>query len=128
MLIRVDLTLDCANPEVLAEFWKTAAGYVDEPPPAPFTTRDEWFAKFAADEDDDGMGAAWLHDPNGVAPRLCLLQVPEPKTAKTACISICECPAMARRSTSGRASPTRSLGSARPARSRATRSRGTTWL
>jgi len=31
MLTRVDLTLDCANPEVLAEFWKTAAGYVDEP-------------------------------------------------------------------------------------------------
>ncbi len=75
MLIRVDLTLDCANPEVLSEFWKTAAGYVDEPPPAPFTTRDEWLAQFAA-EDDDGMGAAWLHDPNGVAPRLCLLQVP----------------------------------------------------
>ncbi len=83
MLTRVDLTLDCANPEVLAEFWKTAVGYVDEPPPAPFTTRDEWFAQFAADEDDDdGMGAAWLHDPNGVAPRLCLLQVPEPKAAK----------------------------------------------
>ena len=82
MLTRVDLTLDCSNPEVLAEFWKTAAGYVDEPPPAPFTTRDEWFAQFAADEDGDGMGAAWLHDPNGVAPRLCLLQVPEPKTAK----------------------------------------------
>jgi len=70
MLTRVDLTLDCANPEVLAEFWKTAAGYVDEPPPAPFTTRAEWFAQFAADEDDDdGMGAEWLHDPNGVAPR-----------------------------------------------------------
>jgi len=32
------------------------------------------------------MGAAWLHDPTGVAPRLCLLQAPEPKT--TDCISI----------------------------------------
>ncbi len=81
MLTRIDLTLGCANPAALAEFWKTAAGYVDEPPPAPFTTREEWLAQFA-DEDDDGMGAAWLHDPNGVAPRLCLLQVPEPKTAK----------------------------------------------
>jgi len=28
------------------------------------------------------MDAAWLHDPTGVAPRLSLLQVPEPKTAK----------------------------------------------
>jgi hypothetical protein len=28
------------------------------------------------------MDAAWLHDPTGVAPRLSLLQVPEPKTTK----------------------------------------------
>jgi len=28
------------------------------------------------------MGAVWLQDPTGIAPRLCLLQVPEPKTAK----------------------------------------------
>ena len=81
MLTRVDLTLDCASPAVLAEFWKTAAGYVDEPPPTPFVTREEWLAQFD-DEFDDGMDAAWLHDPTGVAPRLCLLQVPEPKTAK----------------------------------------------
>jgi hypothetical protein len=35
-----------------------------------------------ADEFADGMGGAWLHDPSGVAPRLSLLQVPEPKIAK----------------------------------------------
>ena len=81
MLTRVDLTLDCANPQLLAAFWKTAAGYVDEPPPPPFATREEWLSQFD-DEFDDGMDAAWLHDPTGVAPRLSLLQVPEPKTAK----------------------------------------------
>jgi len=80
MLTRVDLTLDCADPVGLAEFWKTAAGYVDEPQPPPFTTRAEWAAQF--DDEDDGMGAAWLHDPTGIAPRLCLMQVSEPKTAK----------------------------------------------
>lgn len=78
MLARVDLTLDCSHPAVVAEFWKAAAGYVDEPPPAPFTSRDEWLAQYA-DEDDDGMGGAWLHDPSGVAPRLSLLQVTELK-------------------------------------------------
>jgi catechol 2,3-dioxygenase-like lactoylglutathione lyase family enzyme len=81
MLSRVDLTLDCADPARLAEFWKAAAGYVDEPPPPPFATREEWLAQFD-DEFDDGMGAAWLHDPTGIAPRLCILQVPEPKIAK----------------------------------------------
>ena len=78
MLTRVDLTLDCSNPVALAAFWKAAAGYVDEPPPAPFTSREEWLAQYA----DDDSGAAWLHDPSGVAPRLSLLQVPESKTSK----------------------------------------------
>jgi catechol 2,3-dioxygenase-like lactoylglutathione lyase family enzyme len=79
----IDLTFDCARPAELAEFWKLALGYTDEPPPAPFTTRAAWAASFLADgEPDDGMDGAWLHDPAGHGPRLSLLQVPEPKTAK----------------------------------------------
>lgn len=27
-------------------------------------------------------GFAWLHDPRGTGPHLCLLEVPEPKTVK----------------------------------------------
>jgi len=79
MAVRIDLTLDCARPTELAEFWKLALGYEDEPPPAPFTTRKEWARHVDSDGDDDG---AWLHDPTCVGPRLSLLQVPEPKTAK----------------------------------------------
>ncbi|RLK54302.1 VOC family protein [Actinokineospora cianjurensis] len=79
MAFKVDLTLDCADPLRLAEFYKTVLGYVDEPPPAPFATRAEWLEQFG---DDDGGAAAWLYDPDGVAPRLSLLPVPEPKTAK----------------------------------------------
>lgn len=81
MLTRVDLTMDCADPDRLATFWKLAAGYVDEPAPQPFSSREEWLASFGSDG-DDGMGGAWLHDPSGIAPRLCLLQVPETKVAK----------------------------------------------
>lgn len=81
MAVRIDLTLDCANPTRLAEFWKLALGYEDEPPPAPFVTREEWLRQFGPPEDDDEDGA-WLHDPAGVGPRLSLLQVPEPKVAK----------------------------------------------
>jgi Glyoxalase-like domain len=81
MAVRVDLTLDCANPTRLAEFWKLALGYEDEPPPAPFATRQEWLEQFDLSEDDTD-DAAWLHDPAGNGPRLSLLQVPEPKVAK----------------------------------------------
>ncbi|MFJ9951534.1 VOC family protein [Kitasatospora sp. NPDC091207] len=82
MAARIDLTLDCADAQLLAGFWKTALGYIDEPPPPPFTTRAEWAAQFDLLEDDSEDDGAWLCDPDGVGPRLSILKVPEPKTAK----------------------------------------------
>jgi hypothetical protein len=83
-VVRIDLTLDCADATVLAAFWKQALGYVDEPPPAPFATRQQWLDSFgpAEEGDEDEAAGAWLHHPSGTGPRLCLLRVPEPKTAK----------------------------------------------
>jgi hypothetical protein len=80
MGVTFDLTFDCVDAERMAEFWKLALGYIDEPPPAPFKTRAEWASGF--DLPDDDGGGAWLCDPIGVGPRLSLLEVPEPKTAK----------------------------------------------
>ncbi|WUH91574.1 VOC family protein [Streptomyces sp. NBC_00433] len=82
MAARIDLTLDAAHAPTLAAFWKTALGYVDEPPPAPFATRAEWHASFDPAEDDSVDDGAWLCDPAGAGPRLAILKVPEPKTAK----------------------------------------------
>ncbi|MET9519337.1 VOC family protein [Streptomyces sp. NPDC002994] len=82
MATRISLTLDCKDAKRLGEFWKTALGYVDEPPPAPFRTREEWHASFNLPEDDLVGDGAWLCDPNGVGLRLAILKVPEPKTAK----------------------------------------------
>jgi catechol 2,3-dioxygenase-like lactoylglutathione lyase family enzyme len=82
MAARIDLTLDGADAKLLGEFWKTALGYVDEPPPAPFSTREEWHESFDPPEDDSADDAVWLCDPDGVGPRLSILKVPEPKTAK----------------------------------------------
>jgi hypothetical protein len=85
MALRIDLTFDTRDAEALAGFWKLALGYEDEPPPAPFTTRDEWVASFGKDlggEDPDEGGGAWLRDPGGVGPRLVMLDVPEGKVAK----------------------------------------------
>lgn len=81
MAVRIDLTLDCANPTSLAEFWKLALGYEDEPPPPPFATREEWLEQFDLSDDDQDDGA-WLHDPTGAGPRLFLQQVKEAKVAK----------------------------------------------
>lgn len=81
-MARIDLTLDCADAKLLARFWRTALGYIDEPPPAPFTTREQWLAQFDPADDEDADGGAWLCDPDGVGPRLSILKVPEPKTAK----------------------------------------------
>lgn len=82
MAATIDLTLDAAHTPTLAAFWKTALGYVDEPPPAPFATREEWHASFDLPEDDALEDGAWLCDPDGAGPRLAILRVPEPKTAK----------------------------------------------
>jgi hypothetical protein len=81
MAANIDLTFDCADAQLLAAFWKTALGYIDEPPPAPYKTRAEWLAQFDLPKDDKG-DAAWLCDPDGAGPRLSILTVPEPKTAK----------------------------------------------
>ncbi|MEU4243395.1 VOC family protein [Actinoplanes sp. NPDC026619] len=35
MAIRIELTFDTRDAVSLAEFWKVALGYEDEPPPAP---------------------------------------------------------------------------------------------
>jgi len=77
----IELTLDCANAEPVAAFWRTAVGYVDEPPPAPYVDRREWLASLG-EHVGERVGGAWLIDAGGVAPRLALIEVPEPKTAK----------------------------------------------
>jgi hypothetical protein len=126
MAVRVDLTLDCANPTRLAEFWKLALGYGDEPPPAPFATRQEWLQQFDLAEDDTD-DAAWLHDPAGIGPRLSLLQVPEPKVAKNRLTWTCGWPGRAAPASDGPGSPRRSIGRPRPARPRSGSFPATTW-
>jgi hypothetical protein len=81
MATRIDITLDCAHAPTMGAFWKLALGYEDEPPPAPFATGADWMTSLGLPPDDWDKGA-WLRDPDGVGPRLSILEVPEPKTAK----------------------------------------------
>ncbi|QYA95929.1 VOC family protein [Streptomyces anulatus] len=80
--VRIDLTLDCGDAQLLPAFWKSALGYVDLPPPPPFATREEWLAQFDLPEGETVDDGAWLCDPEGIGPRLSILKVPEPKAAK----------------------------------------------
>jgi hypothetical protein len=82
MTAHFGLTLDCTDARLLAAFWKTALGYVDAPPPPPFTTRAEWLAHHGLSEEETADDGEWLCDPDGAGPRLSILRVPEPKTVK----------------------------------------------
>ena len=79
------LTVDCADPGRLVEFWCAALGYVPEPaPPGWAGWLEYWRAAGIPDEDlegaEDGSGA--VVDPDGVLPRIWFQQVPEGKAAK----------------------------------------------
>ena len=75
------VTFDCASAATMAAFWKEALGYVDAPPPRGWDTWEDWLRHFEVPEDEWDDGAS-LVDPDGVAPRIGFLKVPEGKTAK----------------------------------------------
>ncbi|MET9555546.1 VOC family protein [Streptomyces sp. NPDC006645] len=81
MATKWTLTIDCAQPAKLAEFWALALGYAEPPPPAGFDSWEAWLMDCEVPEEewDDG---AYLADPDGVGPSLSFLKVPEPKVAK----------------------------------------------
>jgi hypothetical protein len=79
--VRIDLTLDCADAVRVAEFWKLALGYEDNPPPAPYASNQEWLTALG-EPDTSPEDGAWLRDPAGIGPSLSILRVPEPKVAK----------------------------------------------
>ncbi|WTW94196.1 VOC family protein [Streptomycetaceae bacterium NBC_01309] len=81
MAVRWTLTVDCAEPGKLAEFWAAALGYVPRPAPPGFASWEDWLRHYDVPEEewDDG---AYLTDPDGVGPNISFLKVPEPKTAK----------------------------------------------
>lgn len=57
----VEVAMDCTDAALLGEFWAAALGYVPR---------------------DSEAGVAYLDDPDGRGPFLCLLEVPEAKTVK----------------------------------------------
>jgi hypothetical protein len=82
MTVRYQLVVDCADPELLARFWAAALGYELEPPPAGFATWDDWRRDIGLPEEELGLGADSIIDPDGGGPRIWFHAVPDGKTVK----------------------------------------------
>jgi hypothetical protein len=78
----LQLVIDCTDPEPLARFWAAALGYQLEPPPAGFTTWDDYWRDVGLPEEELGVGEDRITDPDGRGPRIWFQVVPERKTIK----------------------------------------------
>ncbi|NIK55728.1 VOC family protein [Kribbella shirazensis] len=81
MTTRWTLTIDCADPTLVARFWCTALGYTESDPPTGWDTWEDWLNAMNVPEDEWNDGAS-ISDPNGVLPSISFLKVPEPRAVK----------------------------------------------
>lgn len=85
MGVRFQVVIDCTDPDLLAHFWAAALGYVLQSPPEGFTTWDDWYRHLGVPEDELGVGADSIVDPDGHGPRIWFQVVPDPRSARTDC-------------------------------------------
>lgn len=88
MAVKIQITIDCAEPHVVADWWAAALDWRIEPQDSAFIQSmiDQGYASEADTMLHDGRlvwreGAA-ISSPDEGAPRVLFQQVPEPKTVK----------------------------------------------
>lgn len=81
---RVQVVIDCADPDRMTRFWATALHYDIAPPPDGYPTWRAFYLAIGVDEAElgDGDAADRVVDPAGVGPRIWFQQVPEAKAGK----------------------------------------------
>ena len=77
----IQITVDAADPRGLGAFWSEVLGYIEQPPPPGFDTWEDALDAFGVDRSDPNRAFA-IVDPEGTGPRVFVLKVPEPKSAK----------------------------------------------
>ena len=77
----LQVTIDCADPAGLSDFWIEVLGYRRDAPPEGFASWDEALATWGVPVEKRNSSNA-AHDPDGSGPRLFFQQVPEGKSAK----------------------------------------------
>jgi Glyoxalase-like domain len=96
MAVSFQLVIDCADPEPLARFWAAALGYVLEPPPAGFASWDAYWRDVGVPEDELGLGADCIVDPDGRGRGSGSRWCRNARRPRTGCISISVSAAAAR--------------------------------
>jgi hypothetical protein len=78
MAIRLQVAVDCADPDRLAAFWVKALCYAMDTPPAGYTSWHDFSDAVG------GRAESWsaVVDPAGSGPRILFHRVPEPKVGK----------------------------------------------
>jgi len=78
-MVFFQLTIDCHDPALLAQFWGRALGYVSTPPTTPETT---WWSHYRRRLGDEAAFDNRIFDPEGLRPPLWFQEVPEDKAGK----------------------------------------------
>jgi hypothetical protein len=81
MAREVQVTIDCADPGTLAEFWAAALGYELQGPPAGFASWEQALEALGVPPERRNDASAVV-DPAGDGPRLFFQRVPERKQVK----------------------------------------------
>jgi hypothetical protein len=82
---RLQITIDCANPGLLVEFWTKVLGYVVETPPGGHPDWNTYWRSIGVPEDELDPArdnADSIVDPEGHLPRIWFQIVPEAKEIK----------------------------------------------
>lgn len=78
MVRRLQVAVDCADPDRLADFWVNVLSYVLDTPPAGYTSWHD-FSEAVGGSDESWSAVV---DPAGNGPRILFHRVPEPKAGK----------------------------------------------
>ncbi|RYC14614.1 VOC family protein [Nocardioides zhouii] len=82
MPVTFQLTVDCADPDLLARFWAEALHYVVAPPPEGHASWDDFYRSLGVPEEELGEGSDRIVDPHGEGPMVWFQVVPELKSLK----------------------------------------------
>src|SRR5215467_13165614 len=82
MAAKYGITIDCADPGLLATFWAATLGYKPEDPPEGYATWNDFWRSRGVPDEELGDTYDILVDPDGKSPRIWFQPVPEPKTVK----------------------------------------------